>query len=90
VHSHLSCEVHHDKEQGFEKCELVLQHPDERQSLHQKFDGHHTTKLSVPGLLITAGAQTLNDVGEQRQLACLGDVKASVMKFPSTDNTHVN
>lgn len=68
---HLSREVHHDEEQSFEERQLVLKNPDERQSLHQELDGHHAAQLGVPGLLVAAGAQTLNDVGEQGQLAGL-------------------
>lgn len=71
ISSYLSSEVHHDKEQGLEKGELVLEHTDQRQSLHQELDGHHTAKFGVPGLLIAAGAQTLHNVREQGQLARL-------------------
>jgi len=69
--AHLSREVHHHKEEGLEEGELVLEHPDQRQPLHQELDGHHAAELGVPGLLVAAGAQTLHDVGEQRQLARL-------------------
>lgn len=69
--SNLSSEVHHDEEKGLQKGELVLQHPDQRQSLHQELDGHHTAELGVPGLFIAAGAQTLHDVREQGQLTRL-------------------
>lgn len=68
---YLACEVHHDEEQSFEEGELVLQHPDERKPLHQELNRHHTTQLSIPGLLIAAGAEALHYVGEQRQLARL-------------------
>lgn len=69
--SYLSSEVHHYKEQGLKKGKLILEHPDEWQSLHQELNGHHTAQFSVPGLLIAAGTQTLDDVGEQWKLTSL-------------------
>ena len=68
---HLSREVHHDKQQGLEEGELVLQHPDERQPLHEELDGDHAAQLGEPSLLIAARTQALHDVGEQGQLAGL-------------------
>lgn len=68
---YLSCEVHHDEEQSFEEGQLVLQHPDQRKPLHQELNGHHSTQLSIPGLLVAARTQPLHNVGEQRQLARL-------------------
>ena len=68
---HLSREVHHDKQQGLEEGELVLQHPDERQPLHEELDGDHAAQLGEPRLLIAACTQALHDVTEQGQLAGL-------------------
>lgn len=50
---------------------MILENPNERQPLHEKFDGHHSPELRVPGLFIATSAQPLHDVGEQGKLASL-------------------
>lgn len=69
--TYLSSQVHHNEEQGFEECLLVLENPREWKPLHEKLNGHHASQLCIPGLLVAAGAQAFHNVGEEGQLACL-------------------